>query len=320
MIKTNERILCGILSATVLMSTFSLSVSATEIEHPDILFGDVNVDGRISIADATEIQRYIVQLNSYNVLDLVNDEGLLDINHDREVNIADATTLQQYLAQITKAGCRDDMGAVAYTWCDAEYEDIEHDAEYETVTVTDKPAWDEEVTVVDRESYVEKVPVYKSGYGTICNDCDEALYHDDGTVFSGMEIAEHMQLHRNGTLPVTAHDPIRYYLDAYGDKCPINPDSFTWAVTHFDENGKGVYEIVYYSEDLPLYHNGASGSYRWDYSDKIPTGKFTEKVIPEEFHYETVHHEAITHEETVLVKEAWTEHKLVKPEGYYKAN
>ncbi len=59
----------------------------------DVLYGDVNGDGRVSIADATEIQKYCVGLTS------LSDEQILraDMNKDGFINIADATLIQKYI-------------------------------------------------------------------------------------------------------------------------------------------------------------------------------------------------------------------------------
>lgn len=58
--------------------------------------GDVNGDGKISILDATEIQKYIAQLSS------LKDEQLAvaDVNGDGKISIIDATEIQKYIAQL----------------------------------------------------------------------------------------------------------------------------------------------------------------------------------------------------------------------------
>ena len=58
--------------------------------------GDVNCDGVVSIADATELQKHLA-----NIIDF-NDEQLAvaDTNGDGSVSIADATQIQKYLAQL----------------------------------------------------------------------------------------------------------------------------------------------------------------------------------------------------------------------------
>ena len=54
------------------------------------------IDGKISILDATEIQKYIAQLSS------LKDEQLAvaDVNGDGKISIIDATEIQRYIAQL----------------------------------------------------------------------------------------------------------------------------------------------------------------------------------------------------------------------------
>lgn len=75
--------LCLIFSVTV-------SVSATE----ELLLGDTDGDGRVTISDVTAIQRYLV-----NLTDLSPErQRTADINGDG-INITDATRIQRYLAE-----------------------------------------------------------------------------------------------------------------------------------------------------------------------------------------------------------------------------
>ena len=64
-----------------------------------VLVGDVNLDGQITIGDATTVQQYIaeaIQLSAEAVI-------AADTNQDGTVNIKDATMIQYYLAQIKAA-------------------------------------------------------------------------------------------------------------------------------------------------------------------------------------------------------------------------
>lgn len=58
-----------------------------------IRYGDANLDGSVSILDATHIQRYLVGLESFN------DEKILaaDVDGDGSVTVFDATLIQYYL-------------------------------------------------------------------------------------------------------------------------------------------------------------------------------------------------------------------------------
>ena len=64
-------------------------------------FGDVNMDGSVTIADATAIQFMLAELGT-KFTDLQNILG--DVNNDGKVTIADATAIQFFLAELTGAG------------------------------------------------------------------------------------------------------------------------------------------------------------------------------------------------------------------------
>lgn len=67
-----------------------------EIEYKDQLIGDVNSDGIVSIADATELQKHLT-----NIIDFDDEQlAVADTNGDGSVSIADATQIQKYLAQL----------------------------------------------------------------------------------------------------------------------------------------------------------------------------------------------------------------------------
>ena len=59
--------------------------------------GDANLDGNLTIADTSKIQRYIAQFDSS--LDKMQLQ-LADYNHDGVVDIHDATDIQRTLAGI----------------------------------------------------------------------------------------------------------------------------------------------------------------------------------------------------------------------------
>lgn len=67
-----------------------------EIEYKDQLIGDVNSDGIVSIADATELQKHLA-----NIVDFDDEQlAVVDTNGDGSVSITDATQIQKYLAQL----------------------------------------------------------------------------------------------------------------------------------------------------------------------------------------------------------------------------
>ena len=64
-------------------------------EATDMLIGDTDLDGKITISDVTAIQLHVAELNP-----LTGDALLAaDTNGDGTVDITDATHLQLYLAE-----------------------------------------------------------------------------------------------------------------------------------------------------------------------------------------------------------------------------
>ncbi len=61
----------------------------------EYLIGDTNLDGYITISDATALQCYLAELTEFTDEQL----ALADTNGDGEINISDATHLQMYLAE-----------------------------------------------------------------------------------------------------------------------------------------------------------------------------------------------------------------------------
>lgn len=83
----------------------------TEGCYLSALTGDVNVDGKLNIKDATFIQKQLADLLPEHPLDIIEklDNGnsyfydyMRDFNQDEEINIKDATAIQKYLAGITE--------------------------------------------------------------------------------------------------------------------------------------------------------------------------------------------------------------------------
>lgn len=74
--------------------TFAIKAIATR-EEPERLLGDVNLDGIISVDDATLLQKYVSDLVE------LSDEALenSDVNLDGVVNIDDATAIQKMLVE-----------------------------------------------------------------------------------------------------------------------------------------------------------------------------------------------------------------------------
>ena len=56
------------------------------------LLGDVNMDGMLSILDATAIQQHLVMIDG-----ITFDESVADFNNDGSISILDATAIQKNL-------------------------------------------------------------------------------------------------------------------------------------------------------------------------------------------------------------------------------
>ena len=65
-------------------------------DEPQYIYGDVNLDGEVSVTDATVIQKLIIGLDvAEEQKELINT--LSDVNNDGVVSILDATCIQKYL-------------------------------------------------------------------------------------------------------------------------------------------------------------------------------------------------------------------------------
>ena len=75
----------------------SIEKILAECENPslEVMLGDTDLDGNISISDVTAIQRHLAELARFTDEQLV----LADTNGDGIINITDATHLQKYLAE-----------------------------------------------------------------------------------------------------------------------------------------------------------------------------------------------------------------------------
>ena len=72
-----------------------LEITAEQPEKRDVLLGDANLDGKVSVDDVTEIQRHILEL-----LTLTGDAfRAADVDGNGIISIADATLIQKYLAE-----------------------------------------------------------------------------------------------------------------------------------------------------------------------------------------------------------------------------
>ena len=76
------------------------------------LKGDVDNNGIINVVDATDIQKYVVNLTDENAdengnkfIDVNNAEDVYvaDVNGDGIINVVDATLIQKYIARLVES-------------------------------------------------------------------------------------------------------------------------------------------------------------------------------------------------------------------------
>ncbi len=77
------------------LSLLPQSSGAYKDPYAEVIRGDANGDGKVTIADATDIQKYLAE---YPMPDTFNLEAA-DVDGDGNVNVADVTAIQLYLAK-----------------------------------------------------------------------------------------------------------------------------------------------------------------------------------------------------------------------------
>ena len=95
------KIVAVLMVLAMAVSVFGLCASAAETttEASVALLGDVNLDGKVTIQDATLVQEAIAKLAT---LDEVQTE-VADANEDDTVNVKDATAIQKWIAKFDDA-------------------------------------------------------------------------------------------------------------------------------------------------------------------------------------------------------------------------
>ncbi len=82
--------------------------SMASVVAPELIIGDVNNDGVVTIDDATMIQRFLAEFldeNDNPLIDVNNDTAVMiaDTNRDGKISIRDVTEIQRFLAEIIDA-------------------------------------------------------------------------------------------------------------------------------------------------------------------------------------------------------------------------
>lgn len=198
------------------------SVNAAETTTDKIILGDVNGDGKVSILDTTEIQRYVACLDDFTD----NQKFVADANADGRISILDATEVQRYVAD-----CGNTNEDIGKTWHDAEYDTIYHPAE---------------TTTEPRLRY----DLIKCN---ACTQCNEPLVHKEtGKKFTEDEITIHMMKKHGGGSWRTEN--VWFYVDNNGtyhdlnddwkvpNKNYSNPDSPWHDTDYWDEGAVNVFD------------------------------------------------------------------------------
>lgn len=83
-------------STTTTASTTAKPGSDTNLPNPDVLYGDVNVDGKVSLVDAVMLNKAVADVVTLGDAARAN----ADCNVDKEINGTDAIILLQFLSHI----------------------------------------------------------------------------------------------------------------------------------------------------------------------------------------------------------------------------
>ena len=83
-------------STTTAASTAAKPGSDTNLPNPDVLYGDVNVDGKVSLVDAVMLNKAVADVVTLGDAARAN----ADCNVDKEINGTDAIILLQFLSHI----------------------------------------------------------------------------------------------------------------------------------------------------------------------------------------------------------------------------
>lgn len=183
-IKSMSVLLALILTMTAFIAN---TVTVQAAEETKIVLGDVNNDGKISILDVTDIQKYIAGLTDFT------DSQVKAANtfEDDRIDINDVTELQRYIA-----GYEEVNKNIGKTW---------HEGETKTV-------W-----VFDSEPQLRYALIKVN----VCNVCDTPFIHDDGTRWTDTEEADHH--HSTGHNGWRSQDDW-YYVDENGKYHDLDDD------------------------------------------------------------------------------------------------
>ena len=125
--------------------------------------------------------------------------------------------------------------------------------------------------------------------------------------YEEIEVPARVPVYTSGEAYIaTATGEVLYHADGVA----WTPSEFGWFIERREQegisNGLSGQELIAYT-----------GIIEKQWTDKIPTGEFTDQPLEGCYHYEMVHHDAVTENVTEVITPAYTEEKLTKPAGYY---
>ncbi len=80
----------------MLVLAIIFSFAAVVFAENEVVYGDVNYDGRINLYDVSGILKYI---SKWNMSEFVFIEDAADVTHDGNINLHDVSKILKYMAK-----------------------------------------------------------------------------------------------------------------------------------------------------------------------------------------------------------------------------
>ena len=86
-----KKLIAALLAATLTVSSTAVAFAGTAPKR-----GDVNLDGKVDVTDAT-----LVQMSAAELIELTADQQkAADVTGDNKIDVTDATLIQMYAAEL----------------------------------------------------------------------------------------------------------------------------------------------------------------------------------------------------------------------------